>query len=310
MHIGLGGFGPEEILRSMDKKGVSQSWLLTWEELVPPVPTLHMDLPPEPILEAVDKYPDRFVSLYAPDPAADNPGELLKHYAGIGIKGCGELKVSLKWEDPLIESYLTQVEQLGFAMVFHMEDPRLQYIRQKKGFFPWVVERMMNDKFNGVSRYYITRFAELTGILKSRIERNQVHFPGILFDFDLLEKRIQQFPGIRFIGHGPGFWNSISSFQHPRFEHQKGAIKSFGIIDRLLEMYDNFYCDISGYSGYNAMNRHHRQSSLFLQKHVTKILYGTDNTQLPLLTLMQSLKLNNDQLEMILHKNAVKVLDR
>jgi predicted TIM-barrel fold metal-dependent hydrolase len=292
----------------MDKKGVAQSWLLTWEELQPEVPSLHMDLPPEPILEAYTKYPDRFVPFYAPDPRVEHPGELLQHYAKKGFKGCGELKVSRKWEDPLVGTYLADMEQLGVALVFHMEGPRYQYIQRREGFLHHVAERIMNDRFNGVSRYYITRFAESTGILKKRIEKNQVLFPGILFDFEGLEKRVAQFPGIRFIGHGPGFWNSISAFQHPRYEHQKGRIQRFGIIDRLLEQYDNFYCDISGYSGYNAMNRHHSQTKRFLQKHVDKVLYGTDNTHLPLLDLLHSMKLGSDQLDKIMFKNALRVL--
>ena len=72
MHVGLAGYEPESILRSMDHKGVEQSWLLTWEELNPPLPGLHLDLLREPMLEACARYPDRFVPFYAPDPAAEN----------------------------------------------------------------------------------------------------------------------------------------------------------------------------------------------------------------------------------------------
>ena len=308
MHVGLSGDNVDSIIDSMDRKGIDQSWLLTWEEMNPPVPGLHIDLHKDPVLEASTKYPDRFIPFYAPDPATKNLNEQFERYHALGIRGCGELKVSRNWEDPLIGSYLEMVQNHGLALVFHMEKPRMQYIQEKEGFFNWLLERLMNDKYNGVSRYYISQFAARTGILKRKIERNQVQFPGILYDFISLEKRIRQFPGIRFIGHGPDFWNAISTFQHEKYIHQKGSIKAFGIIDRLLEEYDNFYCDNSGTSGYNAMNRDHAQSKIFLQKHAHKILYGTDNTKFPLLELLQSLNPGKDQLDMILHKNALKVL--
>lgn len=309
MHVGLAGYDPTRIVRSMDLNGIEKSWLLTWEELNPPIPSLHQDLPPEPILEACLMHPGRFVPFYAPDPTTENLEKHFQRYIGLGIRGCAELKVSLKWEDSLMESYLTILQQHGLPLVFHMENPRMQYIQDKEGFHHWILERLMNDKFNGISRYYLTRFAESTGILYGKIKRNQIHFPGILFDFAALEKRVQEFPGINFVGHGPEFWNNIGSIQHPKFIHQKGSIKAFGIIDRMLEEYDNFYCDISGTSGFNAMNRDHQQTKVFLQKHALKILYGTDNTKFPLLNLLQSMKMGKEHMGSILYKNALKILE-
>ena len=75
-----------------------------------------------------------------------------------------------------------------------------------------------------------------------------------------------------------------------------------------FEEYDNLYCDISGTSGYNALYRDQKQAAIFLQKHCHKILYGTDNTHFPLLELLHSMKLGKEQMEMILHRNATKVL--
>jgi predicted TIM-barrel fold metal-dependent hydrolase len=308
MHLGLSGYDADSIIKSMDRKRVDQSWLLTWEEIDPPIPGLHMDLNPDAVMEICTRYPDRFIPFYAPDPGTKNLNKQFERYLNLGIRGCGELKVSRKWEDPLIGSYLEIVQHHGFALVFHMEKPRMQYIQEKDGFFHWLLERLMNDKYNGVSRYYMTQFADKTGILSRKIKRNQVQFPGILYDFTALENRIRQFPGIRFVGHGPDFWNAISSNQHPKYIHQKGSIKAFGIIDQLLEEHDNLYCDISGTSGYNALNRDRNKSKIFLQKHAQKILYGTDNTKFPLLELLHSMQLGQDQLEMILHRNALKVL--
>jgi len=309
MHIGLAGFDAKSIIASMDKKGIDQSWLLTWKEIDPPVKQLHMDLPAEPILEACERYPDRFIPFYAPDPANENLEKHLNNFIQKGIKGCGELKVSRKWEDPLLGSYLEMIQDHRMALIFHMEAPSLYYIQERAGYVQWIFERLMNDKYNGVSRYYISRFAESTGILKRKIKKNQVQFPGILFDFAGLELRIREFPGIRFIAHGPDFWNNIGTHTHPKYIHQKGQIREFGLIDSLLERYDNLFCDISGTSGFNAMNRDRDQSRRFLQKHANKVLFGTDNTGFPLILLLESLKLEKEQLEGILHGNALRVLN-
>ncbi len=308
MHVGLAGFDADSIIREMDLRGINQSWLLTWKEVHPPVPELHMDLPLEPILEACHSYPERLIPFFAPDPATENLKDEFNQFLRKGIKGCGELKVGRKWSDPLIGNYLELVQELNMALVFHMEVPSLYYRQEKPGYVHWIFERLMNDKYNGVSRFYITRFAEGTGILKKMISRNQVRFPGILFDFEALEQRIRDFPRIRFIGHGPDFWNHIGATRHPKYIHQKGQIAEFGIIDSLLEKYDNFYCDISGTSGYNALNRDRDQSRIFLQKHTRKVLFGTDNTRFPLKQLLESMNLGQETLENIFHRNAQRVL--
>ncbi len=309
MHVGLGGFDAEGIIRYMDKEGIDQSWLLTWEELSPPVRQLHMDLLPEPLLEVTRNHPDRFVPFYAPDPAHRKLEQRFEHYRKLGIKGCGELKVSRKWEDPALEDYLSLVEKFRMPLVFHMEHPFLYYVPEGEGFFEWVLERLMNDKFNGVSRYYLGKLAETTGFLKKKITGNRVHFPGILYDFDALERRIRQFPGIRFIGHGPEFWNNIGTDRHLKYIHQRGTIAQFGIIDRLLEEYDNFFCDISGHSGFNALKRDTDKAKQFLLKHASRILYGTDNTGLPLMQLLRSMKLGKETMDLLLWRNAQRVLE-
>ena len=308
MHIGLAGYDAKTIIQSMDKQGIDQTWLLTWEELAPPVKQLHIDLLPEPLLEAYHNYPDRFVPFYAPDPARHHLQEHFTRYLDQGIRGCGELKVSMKWEDPSVEKYLEMVGEMDLPLVFHMENPRMHYLQEREGFFDWAMERLMNDKFNGISRYYLNHLADATGILKKKIRRNLVHFPGILFDFDALEKRIRQFPGIRFIAHGPDFWNQMGTQRQEKYIHQRGAIGQFGIIDRLLEEYGNLYCDISGHSGFNALKRDPEKARKFLLKHTGKILYGTDNTGLPLMELVHSMKLGKEPMERLLWKNATAVL--
>ncbi len=307
-HLGLNGYTSDSLIQYMDRHGIDRSCLLSWEEREPPLPSLHIDLRPEPILEAAKRHPDRFIPFYAPDPKDPKALQRLKQSFGQGFKGCGELKVSLQWKHELLTPYLECLNGLKSALIVHMEQPRQHYLQEKEGRMEWVLERLMNDKFNGVSGYYLDAFASRTGILKKKIRRNRVPFPGILYDFEGLENRLKAFPNIRFVGHGPGFWNAIAVHSHPRYIHQKGRIRSFGLIDRLLEEYDNLFCDLSGHSGFNAMNRDKPQSKLFLEKHANKVMFGSDNTGLPLIDLLESLKLDKGLSKDIMGRTAEKVL--
>jgi predicted TIM-barrel fold metal-dependent hydrolase len=258
----------------------------------------------DPILEASRAYPDRFIPFYAPDPVDPGAKEKLTEAMDKGIKGCGELKVSLKWEDTVVEAYLRIIETLGLPLVFHMENPRMHYVPEGKGFVDRVFERLLNDKYNGVSRHYLSKLIASTGIYKRKVRNNRIQFPGYLYDFAALEKRISQFPGIRFIAHGPDFWNAISPTRDPKYIHQPGRYDEFGITDRLLETYENLYCDISGFSAYNALSRDRDMARRFLDKHASKILFGTDNTDLGLEKLLEKMNLTRAKRELIFHRNA------
>jgi predicted TIM-barrel fold metal-dependent hydrolase len=50
------------------------------------------------------------------------------------------------------------------------------------------------------------------------------------------------------------------------------------------------------------------QARKFLLKHAAKILYGSDNTGLPLMELVHSMKLGKESMEQLLWKNATAVL--
>ncbi|HDR68737.1 MAG TPA: hypothetical protein ENN61_06755 [Bacteroidaceae bacterium] len=308
MHVNLNGIDKAGLIKYLDNMGIEKCWLLSWEELNPAINYTYFHLSLEDILDAYDTCPGRIVPFYAPDPSDNAFEKKLTDAIEKGVKGCGELKVSYKWEHPKIESFLELVEKLNIPLIFHMEKPRIHYVPDNSGLVDRVFERLLNDKFNGVSRYYLNRFIDFTGILRKKVKSNQVYFPGYLFDFESLEKRVVQFKGINFIGHGPDFWNAISDASNPKFIHQTGKIEKFGIIDRLLESYDNFYCDISGFSGYNALSRDKKASKIFLEKHSHKVLFGTDNSGSDLLTLLNSLRLNTIITEQILYLNAEKLV--
>jgi predicted TIM-barrel fold metal-dependent hydrolase len=307
-HIGFSGYDTEKLIGYLDEKGIEKCWLLTWEELSPPIESLYMNLSIENLMEAFRQYPDRIVPFYAPDPGSDTIETDLKRLIDAGLKGCGELKVTYRWEDERIERYLEIVSRLGLPLLFHMELPRMHYVPSKSNKIEKGLNLLINGAFNGVSGYYIKKISGRTGIFKKRINRNLQHFPGYLYDFEHLEKRIQQFPELIFIGHGPHYWNNISSKLSPKYVHQKGRYQSFGIIDHLLEKYDNFYCDISGTGGYNALTRDKEKSVEFYNRHYEKLLFGTDNVRYDIESAVHSLGLSSEKLDRIFYENAAKII--
>jgi len=309
MHVNLNGFSIQDLIAYLDQKNIEKCWLLSWEELNPSIEYIFQHLGLDRIMEAFQQYPERIIPFYAPDPSDKEFERKLKSAVDQGVKGCGELKVTSKWEDRNIEDYLKVVNELRLPLVFHMEQPRYHYVPSREDFTDRVLERLMNDKYNGVSRYYLSRIFNTTGIFRYRMKSGLKFFPGYLYDFHYLEKRIARFPDLKFIGHGPDFWNAISSNYNPKFIHQKGRIKEFGIIDGLLEEYSNFYCDISGTSGFNAITRDKDAGRRFLEKHSDKILFGTDNTKYDLIEYLVSLNLSASKLESILHLNSRKIME-
>lgn len=309
MHVNFSSFDAERIIAYLDRHGFDRCWLHTWEEIDPPVPSIYEPLSLEEMLEAHARYPDRIVPFYAPDPGSATFRKDLEQAMQRGVRGCGELKVTLRWSDPAIEPYLQTIDALNLPLMFHMEEPRMQYVRKTDAFFEKVFDHLVNGRFNGVPGYYIRQLAGKTGLFARKLKNNMVSFPGYLYDFDGLEQRLEQFPGIRFIAHGPDFWNNLAADRHPKYKYQKGRFKQFGIIDRLLSGYPNLYCDLSGNSGFIALSRDRRQSKRFLEKHYRKVLFGTDNTGRDYEGLIHSLGLDKDMLEQVFSGNARRVLE-
>ncbi|MAV37255.1 MAG: amidohydrolase [Planctomycetaceae bacterium] len=93
-----------------------------------------------------------------------------------------------------------------------------------------------------------------------------------------LEKALQAHPGCTFIGHGPGWWASISG-NVTRAEmagYPKGEPTPGGAIDRLMAKYRNLYGDLSAGSGANSISRGLKFGREFLLRRQDRIMFGTD----------------------------------
>jgi predicted TIM-barrel fold metal-dependent hydrolase len=130
-----------------------------------------------------------------------------------------------------------------------------------------------------------------------------------------LENAIRQHPGCTFIGHGPGWWASISGdvTQQGLGGYPRGPTAEGGAIDRLMEKYANIYGDLSAGSGANSISRDLEFGHKFLVRRKDRIMFGTDylapQQEIPQFELFEKqLKLPADVAAMIHRENAHRVL--
>jgi predicted TIM-barrel fold metal-dependent hydrolase len=79
-----------------------------------------------------------------------------------------------------------------------------------------------------------------------------------------------------FIGHADAFWANVSADYRNEAAYPSGPIKRGGITDRLLGDYANLYGDLSANSGNNAMSRDPEFTAGFLDRHQSKLMFGSD----------------------------------
>jgi predicted TIM-barrel fold metal-dependent hydrolase len=93
-----------------------------------------------------------------------------------------------------------------------------------------------------------------------------------------LEKVLREHPQCIFIGHGPGWWASISGdvTQASLHAYPKTPVAPGGAIDRLMDRYPNLYGDLSAGSGAQALARDLAFARDFLVRRQDRLLFGTD----------------------------------
>jgi predicted TIM-barrel fold metal-dependent hydrolase len=93
-----------------------------------------------------------------------------------------------------------------------------------------------------------------------------------------LEHALREHPGCNFIGHGPGWWASISgdATQAGLGGYPKTKVAPGGAIDALMAKYPNLYGDLSAGSGAGAISRDLEFGRQFLIRRQDRIMFGTD----------------------------------
>ena len=130
-----------------------------------------------------------------------------------------------------------------------------------------------------------------------------------------LEHALRTFPKLDFIGHGPGWWASISGDVQDVKDlgaYPKGPVAPGGAIDRLMGEYDNLFGDLSAGSGANAIARDRDFGLEFLIRRQDRLLFGTDYLEpgqaVPQFELFDGLDLPADVEAKVFRENAVRVL--
>lgn len=129
-----------------------------------------------------------------------------------------------------------------------------------------------------------------------------------------LENALRSFPKLNFIGHGPGWWASISgdATQKDIGGYPKTPVTQGGAIDRLMDKYPNIFGDLSAGSGANAISRDPKFGREFLIRRQDRLLFGTDYLQpgqpVPQFELFDSIELPREVRAKIFKKNAERVI--
>jgi predicted TIM-barrel fold metal-dependent hydrolase len=92
-----------------------------------------------------------------------------------------------------------------------------------------------------------------------------------------LEAMLKAFPDVKFIGHGPGWWASISGEVNENLAgYPNKPVAPGGAIERLMEKYPNIYGDLSAGSGNNALARDLEFAKGFVTRRQDRLIFGTD----------------------------------
>ena len=271
----------DKMIANMDQFGIDKCWLLSCE-----IPeheyscrdfsvTKHFNsdgrcMPFEECIAFAEKYPDRFILGYAPDPRQPYALERLQYaIKAYDVKICGEMKYRMMADNPdAIKMYRFCGEQ-GLPVVMHIQRA-----------VPHGEPGHPHDTY---------------------------WYSG---DMDAFERAIKLCPDTVFIGHAPSFWSEISGDGQGEYDlYPTGKVVEGGKLIQMLDDYPNLYCDISAFSGFNSFDRDREFAKKFFLKYQDRILYARDNTDNIHQELIESLDLPQEVKDKVYFANAQKLLN-
>lgn len=102
---------------------------------------------------------------------------------------------------------------------------------------------------------------------------------GLVDDLGLyrLEKMLKKHPKLKILGHSAPFWAEISAdiTETTRFGYPEGKVTE-GRLAKLMRECENLCCDISAFSGHNALMRDSEYAASFMDEFCDRIYYGCD----------------------------------
>jgi uncharacterized protein len=240
--------------------------------------------------------------------------------------------VVLPLVSPESSSYLNLTEKALDAAKKHPErliafcciDPRTSYSGGKKG-LRGMIQEYVDQGAKGFGEHKaglpiddprMMALYEVCDDLKLPVlfhmdEQRGMDVPGL----PGLERVLKTFPNVPFLGHGPGFWASISGDIQAKdlAGYPKGPVAPGGALDRLFDAHKNLWGDLSAGSGANAIGRDREFGRSFLIRRADRLLFGTDylepNQKVPQFELLASFTLPDDVRVKIERGNATKMLN-
>lgn len=272
------------LIADMDEHGIDKAWVLTWE--VPARednPPSHPAFNPEHFrpdgthpgitlgdcLKTRDRYPDRFILGYCPDPVPNiAPRQFEAAYRMHGVRVCGEWKYRMHLDDPRCLELFNKAGELGCPVVLHIDIP---YI-------------MKEGKLTYYSDWY-------GGTVEN------------------LARAADACPRTTFIGHAPGFWREISGdADTDPSGYPRGKVTPGGRLYELFDKHPNVMADISGESGRNALARDAAHAQEFLTRFADRLLFGRDFYGGALQEFLAKVMLPDDVWPKILWENANRLV--
>jgi predicted TIM-barrel fold metal-dependent hydrolase len=268
----------EKFIKNMDDNGIDVTWLLTWispkdefDVKYGSALTLMYENGPVPFERALyykEKYPDRFVLGYCPDPRRPDAVAKLKGAVEIyGVKVCGELKLRMMYDNPDALRMFRACGELGLPVTVHID-----------------------YEFNSDTNHPWPNFWYGGGI--EAFERAVKACPETIF--------LGHAPGFWAHISNDGF--------HDKTPYPSGPVVPGGKIHDMLERYPNLYCDMSAGSGRNALARDREHAVKFLNTYQDRVLYARDYFDREHRLFLDGLGLKEEVLEKIYYKNALKLV--
>ncbi|MBO9605460.1 MAG: amidohydrolase family protein [Paenibacillaceae bacterium] len=272
------GFSVTRFLQNMEQYNIDRTWLLSWEAPQDEYnPSYYAVLPDHdgtgPIsfqrcVAYAERYPEKFVLGYAPDPRRPDAIDRLKSAISLyGVRIYGEIKLRMMYDNPDAIRLFRFCGERGLPVVVHIDyefDTGQQYPRP-------------NWWYGG-------------GI--EAFERAVKACPETIF--------LGHAPG--FWAHISG------DDQYDKVAYPEGKVIPGGKVVSMLRQYPNLYCDISAGSGHRALNRDHEFTKQFLLEFQDRILYGRDYFDNIHQELLDSLHLPEQVLAKIYSGNALKLV--
>lgn len=128
-----------------------------------------------------------------------------------------------------------------------------------------------------------------------------------------VEAMLKAFPDVKFIGHGPGWWASISGDVDEKLAgYPNKPVTPGGAIDRLMDAYPNIYGDLSAGSGNNGLARDLEFAKGFIERRQDRLMFGTDylspGQEVPQFTTLPKLNLSAEIQAKIFRDNARRII--